>query len=72
MCTVQYRQTDHRQQCVQSLTDREIKDSNLYSSVQTDGPQTAMCTVQYRRTDHIQQCVQLGKERETAKDIVYG
>ena len=70
ICTVQYRQTDRRQQCVQFSTDRQTADSNVYSSVPTDPPQTAMCTVQYRQTDRRQQCVQFSTDRQTADSNV--
>jgi len=45
--TYQYRQADRIQQCVEFSTDRQTDDSNVYSSVLTDRPHTAMCTVQY-------------------------
>ena len=51
--------------CVQFSSDKQTADSNMYSSVPTDRPQTAMCIVQYRQTDHRQQCVQFSTDRQT-------
>jgi len=43
---VLYQQTDQKEQCVQFSTERETAQSYVYSSVETERPQTAKYRVQ--------------------------
>jgi len=69
--TVQYRQTDNTQQCVQFRTDRQTSLKIIYRSVPTDIQMTALFTFQYRKTDETQQFAQCSTVRGTTHTNVY-